>query len=290
MKLLERILLATDLSEKSDNILANAIELATTFNSKINLIHVLPNDIKNEKVKPLLIEASISRLDELNEHIKSKGLQTEKPILKYGSFIEKIVSTAKEINANVIFIGAGEKSNKGAFHLGTTTENIIRKTKRPVWVVKNDKPLKIANILCPVDFSKESGRALKNAIIIARKVNAKLTIISANQLVYTGSLSLKIDMEDQDNFVYLDHEKEFQSFLEKFKLSDLEWEKQVYLGDPADTIIKAIEINKIDLLFMGTRGKTGLSKLLMGSVTEKVIRRVPCSFITIKSRDIINQN
>ncbi len=58
-------------------------------------------------------------------------------------------------------IGSGEKSKNDIFRLGTTAEKIIRKSDKPVWVVKKDNPLNVKNILCPVDFSPESKRALK---------------------------------------------------------------------------------------------------------------------------------
>jgi universal stress protein E len=83
-------------------------------------------------------------------------------------------------------------------------------------------------------------------------------------------------------------EKMFDSFLSKFNLIDLEWEKVIRKGEPAKEILSAISDFNIDLLVMGTTGKYGLGKMVLGSVTEKVIREVPCSFITLKSEDIID--
>jgi tetratricopeptide (TPR) repeat protein len=75
--------------------------------------------------------------------------------------------------------------------------------------------------------------------------------------------------------------------LKKFNLIDLNFEKQIAGGEPSEEILKLIEINKSDLLIMGTTGRSGISKILMGSVTEKVIREVPCSFITVKNEDVV---
>jgi tetratricopeptide (TPR) repeat protein len=52
--------------------------------------------------------------------------------------------------------------------------------------------------------------------------------------------------------------------------------------------LNAITDNSIDLLIMGTAGRAGLNRLVVGSVTEKVIREVPCSFLTLKSQDVIS--
>jgi len=288
MKLLEKILLAADFSNSTDNVVENAIGLAKTFQSKIALIHVLPDDITNEKARLLLNDAAITQLELISEKIKEEGIETDNPILEYGNHFDKIIKTADNINANVIVIGAGEKTENDAFQLGTTAEKIIRKSTKPVWIVKNNSPLDIKNILCPVDFSTESKRALKNAIIMARRFNAELIILSVYEMIYSDSLKLRLDWDEEIEYIKLEHEKEFNAFLEGFNLTDLNWDREIVKGLPSTEILKAISLYKTDLLIMGTTGKSGLNRIVMGSVTEKVVREVPCSFITIKSEDIID--
>ena len=288
MILLKKVLLATDFSKSCENVVKTAIGLAKTIQSKIILIHVLPDDIINEKAKLLLNEAAIRELGVINDRIKSEDIKTDEPILEYGSHYDKIVQTADNINANVILIGSGEKSKNDVFQLGTTAEKIIRKSNKPVWVVKKDNPLNVKNIFCPIDFSPESNRALKNAITITRRFKAKLIIFSVYELYYSGLLRIKHDWDEENENISSEHLRNFNSFLEDFNLIDLNWDKEIQSGDPATEILGAISRHKSDLLIMGTTGKSGLSKLIMGSVTEKVIREVPCSFITLKSKDIID--
>ena len=288
MKLLEKILLAADFSQSTDNLVENAIGLAKTFQSQIILIHVLPDDITNEKARLLLNDAAINQLELINDKIKSEGVETDNPILEYGNHFDKIIKTADNIHANVIVIGAGEKAKNDVFQLGTTAEKIIRKSIKPVWIVKNNSPLDVKNILCPVDFSTESKRALKNAIIMARRFNAELIILSVYEMIYSDSLKLKLDWDEEIEYIKLEHEKEFNSFLEGFNLTDLNWDREIAKGLPSEEILKAISLYNTDLLIMGTTGKSGLNRIVMGSVTEKVVREVPCSFITIKSEDIID--
>lgn len=288
MKLLEKILLAADFSQSTDNVVENAIGLAKTFQSQIILIHVLPDDITNDKARLLLNDAAIKQLGIINEKIKSEGVETDNPILEYGNHFDKIIKTADNIHANVIVIGAGEKTKNDVFQLGTTAEKIIRKSIKPVWIVKNNSPLDVKNILCPVDFSIESKRALKNAIIMARRFNAELIILSVYEMIYSDSLKLKLDWDEETEYIKLEHEKEFNTFLEGFNLTDLKWDRETVKGLPSDEILRAISLYNTDLLIMGTTGKSGLNRIVMGSVTEKVVREVPCSFITIKSEDIID--
>jgi len=288
MKLLNKILLAVDFRNSSENIVNNAIGMGHVFSSEIVLIHVLDDDIQDDKIKKLLNEAVIKRLEKIRTKIKNEGLKTSEPILEFGSFYDKISQTANNINANMIIIGSAEKLEDDAFKLGITAEKIIRKSDKPVWVIKENKPLNVKNIICPVDFSRHSKRALKNAITITRRLNAKLVIINVCKEVTSGPLNLNLNFDKENERIMAEHIKKMDSFLKGFTLTDLQWTKEIKKGAPSTEILKAISKYKSDLLIIGTTGKSGLNKMIMGSVTEKVIRVVPCSFITLKSEDIIN--
>lgn len=286
MKLLDKILLATDFSKSSNNVVENAIVLAKTFQSKITLIHVLPDNINNDKVKVLLDKGATNQLKMINDHINNEGVKTDNPIVEYGGYSDKVFQVADNKNANLIMVGSGEKLKNDAFQLGTTTETIIRKSNKPVFVIKNDKSLNIKRIICPVDFSSESHRALKNAITMTRRLKAKLIIFSVYDMIKRSSV--KHNWDDINTLRKSGHINDLDKFLEDFNLTDLNWSKEIKGGYPAEEILKAIDRYYPDLLIMGTTGKTGLSRLIIGSVTEKVIREVPCSFITLKSEDFIN--
>lgn len=288
MKLLERILLATDFSNSAVTLFEYAIGLAKTFQSQIILVHVLPEDITNEKAKLLLRQAAVKQLNEIREKMISEGVKTGEPILEVGCPYDKIINVAESVNANVILIGSGEKPKNDCFQLGDMAYKIIRKSNKPVWVVKQGERLNIKNVICPVDFSPESKRALKNTITIARKFNIKLNILSAFVTYRSRSTKIDIDWDKENRRERFEHVRKFNLFLKDFNLTDLDWKGEIINGYPATEIINAISKYKSELLIMGTTGKSGLSRLMMGSVTENVIRKVPCSFITLKNEDIID--
>lgn len=288
MKLLEKILLTTDFSKSSDNVVANAIVVAKTFHSKIDLVHVLHDDVRNEKTRNFLKEAAVSELKEIRDEISSKGVEVGKQILKYGNYTDKIVGLADELGSNIIMVGSGEKVTNNLSQLGKTATNIIRKSEKPVFVVKEGKALNVANILCPVDFSIESERALKNAITIARKFKAKLVILNVYKIDYLDVSDSKKGWDKENDEKYLEHTEKFDLFLERFNLIDLSWSKEIQGGDLAIEIRKEIRKHKSDLLIMGTSGKSIFTRMIKGSVTEEVIKEIPCSFITQKSKEIIN--
>lgn len=288
MKLLEKILLADDFSKSSENVVKTAIELAKIFHSKVVPMHVLPDDIVSEKVQSLLKEAATKKLEATAEAIRSEGVEVESPILEYGSPHDEIVQAAVGVNANLILIGSGETRQEARFQLGTTTERIIQKSEKPVYVVKEGVPLNVQSILCPVDFSATSKRALTNAITMARRFKAELKVLSVCELQGATWFTSEKDKKEENENRCAQHKARFDKFLEGFNFSDLNWTKEIRRGGAAEEILSAISEKMVDLLIMGTLGRTGLGRLIIGSVTEKVVREVPCSFLTLKSEDVIS--
>ncbi|MBT8270430.1 MAG: universal stress protein [Flavobacteriaceae bacterium] len=287
MTILDKILFAQDFASSSENLESVAISLAKTFNSTVVPIHVLPDDIVNPKVKDLLDDTAHSRLESVSKSIKAKGVEVESPIIKYGVAHDAIVMAASQVNANMILVGSGENRAKELFKLGTTTERIIQSSEKPVLVIKEGDPFDVNTILCPVDFSDPSKRALNNAIIIARRLSARLIILSVSEVPSSSWFASKADLGKENSERFEKHKTDFEQFLSQFNLNDLNWSKEERSGNAAEEILDTISSKNVDLLIMGTAGRTGLNRLVVGSVTEKVIREVPCSFLTLKSQDVI---
>ena len=286
MKLLNKILLATDFSKSSENVTEMAIKLAKTFDAKIILLHVLPVAAEIDSIKELLNLAVKTRFKQLKEKIKQSGLHSPESILKFGSIYNEIVRIADYKNVNVIVMGSGKNIEKSAHKLSTTTAKVISKTHKPVWVVKAGSKLKIKKILCPIDFSEPSKRALDNAIHLARRFGAEVNMMSVFEPIDVHTEELDFICEQNDQLLE-DYFIKFDDFLSDFNLKNITARKTHKSGVPYANILITIAKYKPDLLIIGTTGKTGLAKILIGSVTEKVIREVPCSFITTKSENLI---
>lgn len=287
MKLLEKILVATDLMPTTENVVQHAIALGRIFDSEITLLHVLAEGVGNEKVKGFLEDAAITRLKEYKHKIEEAGVKTAAPLLKSGSYHEQIVAAANKLKVNLILIGAGEIQKGDNFLLGTTAERIIQKSGRPVWVVKQNQPFDIKTVLCPVDMSRESKLALKNAIILARRIEARVVVLSVFETLKSRVFSYTRQWEYQVNRARNQHRDDFLQFVKNFHWHGVDWEWEIREGDPAAEILHAVPRHQADMLFMGTTGRSGISKFMLGSVTEKVIREVPCTFMTSKTQEVI---
>lgn len=176
MDLLKTILLPLDFTTSTDYTMLTAIELAKVFQSRLLPIYVLPDDISSEKVNAFLRSAALEKLKAAASRIKEEGVDVADPVLEYGVPYEAIVRAAMKVDANLVLMGSGQTLKGDKFQLGTTTTRIIQKSEKPVFVVKEGSPLNIQSIICPIDFSHPSKRALKNAITLAHKFKAELTI------------------------------------------------------------------------------------------------------------------
>jgi nucleotide-binding universal stress UspA family protein len=287
MKLLNHILLSSDFSHSSKNLVDTAIEIAKVLQTKIIPMHVLPGDITDEKVHTQLENMTRDELAQIKQEIEDAGVESGNPIIQFGSVSDAIVRIATAVKTNLIVIGSGESYSKERFKLGTTAKRIIQKSEKPVFVVKEDTPLNIQNILCPVDFSDTSKRALQNAITLSHRYKAELTIMSVFEPPSASWFTSEEEREAQNDAKYAEFQSQFDEFLKDFNLVGLNWKKELPKGIPSEEILNTISSNMIDLLVMGTVGRTGLNRMIMGSVTEKVIREVPCSFLTMKSENMI---
>lgn len=135
--------------------------------------------------------------------------------------------------------------------------------------------MNVRNVLCPVDFSKSSDAALFFASSLARENGAVLHIVHVYEepFAYTDLSSYvpPADMQPAKDRLEMTRPTSDVSFLQEF-----------IIGNPSDKLVEYADQNHVDLIVMGTHGRSGLNRILMGSVAENVIRRAPCPVMTIR--------
>lgn len=286
MKLLEKILVPVDVSKNFDNQVNAAIEIAKEFHSAIGLMYVLPDTVLHDDIKTLVLNSINELFNKAKEVFDNQGIVTLKPIIEIGGPVDKILQKANEGKFNLILAGSGEKDEKEQYKLGITAEKLIRLSDIPVWVAKANQEAKISNILCPVDFSDPSRRALANAILLSKNFEAKLRVLGVYEPINIVSPRLSLDLKKENADLRKQFEQQMDEFLKEFDFRGIDYVKEIQTGNAHQKILHAIDEHSCNLLVMGTNGRTGFSRIMMGSVTEKVTREVPCSFITTKMQDI----
>ena len=130
-------------------------------------------------------------------------------------------------------------------------------------------------ILFPTDFSTFSEAALIQATSLARDSGAKLLILHIEEppKAYIGGMYAG----------YLEPTRmEIVEMLEQIKPDTVEYEHSLVGGDPATEIVRVAQERGADLIVMGTHGRTGLQRMLTGSVAEEVVRRATCPVLSFK--------
>jgi nucleotide-binding universal stress UspA family protein len=145
---------------------------------------------------------------------------------------------------------------------------------------------KINKILCPTDFSANSERALDFALTIAKMSGAGLLLLHVVEpLSYPASSEYfdpvidEVELAMQMGAAY---QKQLEDQVMALKVNYERIRGKVVSGNTFLEIINAVREESIDLIIMGTHGRTGLAHVLIGSVAEKVVREAPCPVLTVK--------
>ncbi|MFQ5895350.1 MAG: universal stress protein [Nitrospinota bacterium] len=152
--------------------------------------------------------------------------------------------------------------------------------------------LKVRKILVPVDFSEYSKEALAVAADVARDYGAQLLVLhvmaepesSVPYEVYVDWGRVKSDIRADSERMLVGMMREVFGPGERKELES-EPTTLIRWGEPGRGILDVAREEKADLIIMATHGRTGLSRVFMGSVTESVLRRAPCPTLVIRSRD-----
>ncbi|MGQ9646890.1 MAG: universal stress protein [Thermodesulfobacteriota bacterium] len=285
MKQLEKILVATDFEQASEDALRMSLVFAKQFDSEITLIHVIP-EMKDYPIARDQIRKKVTdRLKHMEMDVKRRGITSVETVARFGIPFERIMEHADDLDVNLIVVGSGGKEKR--YPLGVTAERVVIAANKPVLVVKRGARAFIRRILCPVDFSETSRRALKNGIHLSKIFQAHLTVLTVFEPLLSSYFGIgRTPGESKEKALVRRQQQEFDRFLRGFHLNHLDWKQVIRRGKPHQEILGAIDETKSDLLLMGSMGKTGLSRMLMGSTTERVVREMPCSVITLKEEHL----
>jgi nucleotide-binding universal stress UspA family protein len=150
----------------------------------------------------------------------------------------------------------------------------------------------IKTILVPTDFSDRSFHAFDIAVKLAACFEAKILlfhVIPQEQIRFAREIMIeqKFTVPGYSEEELIERRKakmleEFERYVPGYRELGLEVEPQAQFGNPVEKILEAVEIYNVDLIVMGTHGRTGIHLALIGSVAEKVVRHSPVPVTTVK--------
>ncbi|MGE3540041.1 MAG: universal stress protein [Candidatus Tectimicrobiota bacterium] len=145
--------------------------------------------------------------------------------------------------------------------------------------------MQLQHILVPLDFSADAEHALEYAINLARTVGARLTLFHVMQPFPLAGVPMGVPLPA----TYLQAseaalQQAMETALGRVTASGVAGESRMVYGVPWQEVLEAAERQAVDLIIMGTRGRTGLAHVLLGSVAEKVVRLAPCAVLVVPHR------
>ncbi len=280
---MKKLLVATDLSPRSDRALDRALALSEELMAELMILHVVDEELPSTIADRLKEEAEATINDSLN---MASGPERRKISCNvvFGSGFKDILKEADESNADLIIMGTHRETALGGFFLGTTVERVIRHGNDPVLVVKDRMGGPYRRILIGIDFSVYSRRAVEFALTFVP--NGEFVLIHAFDLPFKGFLGRstlgevrKKHQEQMDAML----EEEMQAFLNSLPSPPENLKQVMREGFVREVISEKVKKLDPDLLVIGTHGRTGVAHALLGSVAEDLLRDPPCDVLAVKA-------
>tara|TARA_R100000789_G_scaffold35519_4_gene38448 strand:+ start:1775 stop:2647 length:873 start_codon:yes stop_codon:yes gene_type:complete len=272
---MKMILVATDFSERSDRALRRATLLARQFEAKLHLIHVVDDDQPKRVVDAEHDQAS-KLLRQLAETLREvDGVACETRVILASPFAG-IVRAAEELGPDLLVIGSHRRQVLRDVFIGTTAERTIRSVACPVLMVNATPTGRYRRVLQTTDLSDGSRDALRRLPTLGITEHAKNSLLyvfdaPALRLTFSGS------MPQQNQHSYLDDERhtaerELAKFVVSSGLGECQKIVRHETTSAPNEILKAAHTEKADLIVLSTQGRRLVTKMILGSVTEQVLR------------------
>ena len=285
MLTIDRILFPTDFSECAEHAFARAAELAAHFDATVYVLHVaVPRNTDPDSPMDYLRDLGPAP-GALAEAHQEAGLRLVHEQLVSFSESQGILEYAGRIDADLIVMGTHGRRGVGRFLLGSVAEQVVRLADCPVLTVgaAGEEAPTLRRVLVPVDFSTSTPAALTHAKELAAAYGASLDVLHVvSEIALPGVYGLgTVDVASPE--VQARVREALTAAVEEAPGARVEAGTHVFVGFPARDIADFAALQQSDLIVMSTHGRTGLKRLLLGSVAENVVRLAPCPVLTLKS-------
>jgi len=289
----KKIICPIDFSPTSDQALATASRMAGEEDAELVVLHVgsAPWLVPSRYPSPADLIDALRREDEAGLVVAAKeasrlGAPRVSTRLVDGTAWQEIVRViGEDPQLDLAVVGAHGRSAIARVLLGSVADKVVRHAPCSVLVVRGRGDAKgYRHVLCPVDFSDSSRQAVEVAAELAVPGGAGILLMHAIDMpvVYPGEIippDFYADLAKHTNRVLEEWAEDLR------KRVDVPVTTLVETGSPGARAIQMLDRDStFDLVAVGSQGRTGLRRFLLGSVAERIVRHAPCPVIVARAR------
>lgn len=271
------ILFTTDFQTPNRDAFRWACRLASAWNAKLLVVHIQNN-------RDEIVGQDRDPAQEF-EHYVPEDLSIDfEHLVRQGDPGREILGIIEKLNIVMVVLSTHGRTGIERVFTGSVAEQIIRKADCAVMTLRDSaesfvEGKEITRILVPVDFSVYGYAALDFATSLAIGIGAELSIIHVDDHDHSATKEHPHgapEMDERQHGLW-DQLKQFKPSVDSVK-----YIHKIFKGDPAKEISDYANEKHYDFVVVGTHGRTGLGRVLMGSVAEQVVRNTKCPIVSVK--------
>jgi universal stress protein E len=299
---LHTVLVGTSLEAESDSVVRSGLDVARASGARVHLIHAVHEEPRiagletglGDDFTSALAASSEERLRQQIERLEIGEPDLAGAEVRAGEPHRAIIEAAQTVGADLIVVGATGSGPLAAELLGSTADRVLRKATCPVLLVRGELRVPPRRVLAPVDLSMLSADAFRCGLdLLAQLVQGEETNVRAvHALSFMEALALQrrkhreISAEEAER----NSSEELRRFvLENLVGSPFPVDTAVLSGEPRFEILRELSEHPVDLVMLGTHGRGGLDRLMLGSVASVVARKAPCSVLLISPEAVLSE-
>ncbi len=280
---MKKILMATDLSARSDRALQRAFNLAKDLGADLEVLHIVDDALPGAvavRQKQAADDAIKEQLDAMSTDASLK--LTSNVIV--GQDYSDILRHALEQEADVIVLGIHRHSTLDLFR-GTTVERIVRFGSIPVLVVRDVVAGPYRRVLVPVDLSDHSRAAMTLAASVVPEGEVHLVHCTDEPFSgFLGAQTLRQHVREEQAQFSKTLDAQIAELTNQLGAAAPKFKSVMRTGGVSEVVRDELDRLKPDLLALGTHGRTGLAHAIVGSVAENMLADAPVDVMAVKAR------
>lgn len=285
------ILVPVEGREGASAVLEHAADLAQWADATLHVLYVADTSrdsvtVVESGVVDALVEKGEDIVEDVRRALTGHGIEVETDVVQ-GNPAESIVEYGEHYDMDLVVLSTQARDGVSRYLLGSVAEKVVRLSSVPVVTIRRREDEQVMfpyeDLLVPTDGSEGASRAVDHAVELAAGLDATLHGLSVVDDSVLGLDVRSSDASAEHESVAEDALDAVETRAEEAGVSSVT--RHLTHGAPADQIIEHVDSLGADAVIMGTTGRRGADRILLGSVAESTVRSAPVPVLTVADPD-----